>query len=53
MFQTSSDTLRLPGPHTVLMLLGRWLWQKGDSLLYRYSNFYRRRLPMRRLTEFR
>jgi hypothetical protein len=57
LFQTSSKTHRkvwqLPGPDTVLLLVWRALSANFEWLLFRYSDRYRRRLAMRRLSEFR
>ncbi len=50
---TKSTTLQWPGPGTALLFLQRKLALGCDYLLFRYSNTYRRRLAMKRLTEFR
>ena len=49
---TKPTTFQLPGPDTILLFLWRKLALGCDYLLFRYSNTYRRRLAMKRLTEF-
>ncbi len=50
---TKQPTPQFPGPDQVLLFLWRKLASDCESLLFRYSNTYRRQLAIKRLTEFR